>query len=345
MDDLKHISDMLKQLGEISENLNMPIITSSQVHKTYAQKESLKESKILEDNRNMRRINKTACLIGSMRYKEDFPSISRKYTEIGYNIMYSPFSEYYGVLKEDKREELFLQSSYDRIDASDLVIVCNRDHIGLHTMIEIAYAIYKNKPVVYTTARYNPDENGNLPVLEDYMKDYQSVDKIAIPDSMIHTTDSFSKKIALIIQVLQADDMLHQTHLFAKKMKALFTSRSQDTIVFLNELLPIMNLKNESMMHLFLIDEDFSIREETFKNSLNLNEIEFEDVISGTIDDNYVNLGSLRGWKTDRDMTKDYLDLTDTHVYIFAADELTSEVFTANFENTSVVSTIVEAYV
>ena len=45
MDDLRRISDMLKQLGEISENLNMPIITSSQVHKTYAQKETLKESK------------------------------------------------------------------------------------------------------------------------------------------------------------------------------------------------------------------------------------------------------------------------------------------------------------
>ena len=29
MDDLKHISDMLKQLGEISEKLNIPIITSS----------------------------------------------------------------------------------------------------------------------------------------------------------------------------------------------------------------------------------------------------------------------------------------------------------------------------
>ena len=109
MDDLKHISDMLKQLGEISENLNIPIITVHQPHKTYGEKETLKESKILEDKRNMIRINKTACLIGSMRYKEDFPIISRKYTEIGYNIMYSPFSEYYGVLKEDKREELFMR--------------------------------------------------------------------------------------------------------------------------------------------------------------------------------------------------------------------------------------------
>lgn len=343
MDDLRHISDMLKQLGTISENLNIPIITASQIHKTYDKKENLKESKILEDKLNMIRINKTACLIGSMRYKEDFPIISRKYTEIGYNIMYSPFSEYYGVLMEDKREELFLQSSYDRIDASDLVVVINRDHIGLHTMIEIAYAIYKNKPVVYTTARYNPDENGNLPVLEDYAKEYMSVDKIYFPNSIIHTTDSFSKKIALIIQVLQADDMLHPVPVFTKRMRSLFTARSQDTIVFLNELLPIMNLKNESMMHLFLIDEDFSIREETFQNSLD--KIEFEDVISGTIDDDYVNLGCLRGWKTDKDMQKDYLDLKDADVYIFAADELISEVFTANFENTTVVSTIVEAYV
>lgn len=343
MDDLRHISDMLKQLGDISENLNIPIITAHQSHKTYDEKETLKESKILEDKRTMKRLNKTACLIGSMRYKEDFPIISRKYTEIGYNIMYSPFSEYYGVLLEDKREELFLQSSYDRIDASDLVVVINRDHIGLHTMIEIAYAIYKEKPVVYTTARYNPDENGNLPVLEDYSKEYQSSTESIIPNSMIHTTDSFSKKIALIIQVLQADDMLRPTPLFSKRMRALFTARSQDTIVFLNELLPIMNLKNESMMHLFLIDEDFSIREETFQNSLD--KIEFEDVISGTIDDDYVNLGSLRGWKTDKDMQKDYLDLKDADVFIFAADELTSEVFTANFENTTVVSTIVEAYV
>lgn len=343
MDDLRHISDMLKQLGDISENLNIPIITAHQSHKTYDEKETLKESKILEDKRAMKRLNKTACLIGSMRYKEDFPIISRKYTEIGYNIMYSPFSEYYGILLEDKREELFLQSSYDRIDASDLVVVINRDHIGLHTMIEIAYAIYKKKPVVYTTARYNPDENGNLPVLEDYSKEYQSSTESIIPNSMIHTTDSFSKKIALIIQVLQADDMLRPTPLFSKRMRALFTARSQDTIVFLNELLPIMNLKNESMMHLFLIDEDFSIREETFQNSLD--KIEFEDVISGTIDDDYVNLGSLRGWKTDKDMQKDYLDLKDADVFIFAADELTSEVFTANFENTTVVSTIVEAYV
>lgn len=338
MDDLKHISDMLKQLAEISENLNIPIITSSQVHKTYDKKESLKESKILEDKRTMRRINKTACLIGSMRYKEDFPIISRKYTEIGYNIMYSPFSDYYGILKEDKMEALFLQSSYDRIDASDLVIVVNRDHIGMHTMIEIAYAIYKKKPVVYSMDRYNSEESGNLPVLEDY----SSSNNLAIPDSMIHTTDSFSKKIALIIQVLQADDMLHPTHSFAKRMRALFTSRSQDTIVFLNELLPIMNLKNESMMHLFLIDEDFSIRKKVFENSLN--EIEFEYVISGTINDDYVNLGSIRGWKTDHDMTKDYLDLTDADVYIFATDDLISEVFNANFENTTVVSTIVEAY-
>ena len=338
MDDLKHISDMLKQLGEISENLNIPIITSSQVHKTYDKKESLKESKILEDKRTMRRINKTACLIGSMRYKEDFPIISRKYTEIGYNIMYSPFSDYYGILKEDKMEALFLQSSYDRIDASDLVIVVNRDHIGMHTMIEIAYAIYKKKPVVYSMDRYNSEESGNLPVLEDY----SSSNNLAIPNSVIHTTDSFSKDIALLIQILQADNMLHNTHVFEKSMRALFVTRSEDTLIFLDETLPIMNLKNSSMMRLVLIDEDIHIKKETFENSLN--EIISEDVITGTIDMDDVNLGSIRGWKTDQAMKKDYLDLKDTDTFIFATDDLISEVFNANFENTTVVSTIVEAY-
>ena len=338
MDDLRHISDMLKQLGEISENLNIPIITASQIHKTYDKKENLKESKILEDKRNMRRINKTACLVGSMRYKEDFPIISRKYTEIGYNIMYSPFSDYYGVLKEDKMEALFLQSSYDRIDASDLVIVVNRDHIGMHTMIEIAYAIYKKKPVVYAMDRYNSEESGNLPVLEDY----SSINNLAIPDSVIHTTDSFSKDIALLIQILQADNMLHATPVLSKSMRALFVTRSEDTLIFLDETLPIMNLKNSSMMRLVLIDEDVSIRKETFENSLN--EIISEDVITGTIDMDDVNLGSIRGWKTDQNMAKDYLDLKDADTFIFATDDLISEVFNANFENTTVVSTIVEAY-
>ena len=71
----------------------------------------------------MKRLNQTACLIGSMRYINKFYEVARIYTELGYNVLYSPFYTYDGSLDDDKREELVLQSSLDRIDMSDIVIV------------------------------------------------------------------------------------------------------------------------------------------------------------------------------------------------------------------------------
>ncbi len=188
----------------------------------------------------MKRLNQTACLIGSMRYINKFYEVARIYTELGYNVLYSPFDTYDGSLDDDKREELFLQSSLDRIDMSDLVIVVDgstNGAIGYHTSVEIAYAVYKELPIIFV-----PTENEN----------HSSHDLPLLNDSHIFYSSSFSKKLAIMMLLFKIKEVDYDSNLIVTRFDLA-------TIKSIMELAKY--LKMDNMIDILTVSDDLKINE------------------------------------------------------------------------------------
>lgn len=188
----------------------------------------------------MKRLNQTACLIGSMRYINKFYEVARIYTELGYNVLYSPFDTYDGSLDDDKREELFLQSSLDRIDMSDLVIVVDgstNGTIGYHTSVEIAYAVYKELPIIFVPTDHDNHNVHDLPLLND---------------SHIFYSSSFSKKLAIMMLLFKIKEVDYDSNLIVTR----FDLATMKSIMELAKY-----LKMDNMIDILSVSDDLKINE------------------------------------------------------------------------------------
>ena len=186
----------------------------------------------------MNRLNLTACIIGSMRYLDMFQVVARKYTEIGYNVLYSPYNTYEGNLDEEKREELFIQSGKDRITMSNLVIVVDGSRtgtIGMHTLIELGYAIYLKKDIIFVETNPNNRYIHDLPVFN-----YTSI---------MYASD-FSEKVAIISMIYK---------ILESKMRnnCIITRFDPDKLDFMEEVVNLLGVRN--YIDIILVGDDFHV--------------------------------------------------------------------------------------
>lgn len=330
---LKEQTDVYKVISEFDFRELCP---KSYPVKNYQCKIPLHEDKILEVKKMKRieRVNATACVIGSKKYKDLFPIVAAKYTKCGYNVIYSPFldeelneSELYN----DELSEVCMTSAYDRIDQSDMVIVINDEHIGTHTMIEIAYAIYTKTPVVYAFNDYSKDDRKyrgrTLPVLMNHDEKY-----------ITHVNGKFSLEIALIIQLFIADKLNHDWDInqgiMASSSHVVLVSYDPENLSYYNDIMNDIDLSDTSRIHTFLVTPGYNVG--TYTGAIPSSPELTTKIIPGVFDGkDSVYMTEHGGWvikDDDNDMLMEYENYSFSVKHIFALESDTSAILSISMK-------------